>query len=370
VEKMPELNYNLSGLPIGSTPFYFEDSTQIGTYNKKASTEPVTLDDVTTTRLDTTNKISLPTKISFIRLQPFVSSRQTLYDKGANGQTGIVRTVFSGGMDMSTKFYRLYNAKTNFMGLDINGLRHIITPTVEYVYTHNPTIPVSNLKQVDSVDAVTRGNTATLSLSNKLQTKRDGKSVDFVDFLVTTDYVINPKSGVKENSILNNPGNRLDSQFADVFFRLKVLPYSWVRLESEATFEHSDYTSVNYNRFSLANYSFNFNLGKERWFSIGQRYERKGFNEITTGFSCRLTPKWKFSIYERYNLKKSPSLDEGFQEQEYTLTRDLHCWDLDITLNKKETSGTTIFFTFRLKAFPENEFGFDQSMSKESSGAQ
>jgi hypothetical protein len=47
----------------------------------------------------------------------------------------------------------------------------------------------------------------------------------------------------------------------------------------------------------------------------------------------------------------------------------LHCWDLDITLNKKEVSGTTIFFTFRLKAFPENEFGFDQAMTRKKSGA-
>jgi len=148
------------------------------------------------------------------------------------------------------------------------------------------------------------------------------------------------------------------------------LPYSWLRFESDATFEHSEHTNINYNKFSLVNYSLSFDFNKDRSLTIGQRYERKGSNEITTGLKWRLSPKWKFGIYERFNLKKSTALDFGFQEQEYTLTRDLHCWDLDITLNKKEISGTTIFFTFRLKAFPENEFGFDQSVTEKRSGSQ
>jgi hypothetical protein len=370
LDKLPEINFNLPSLQLGETPLYFENATQFGSYNKKATTDPVTNDDVTSTRLDTTNKVSLPMKISFLRFQPFVSSRQTFYDQGANGQSGIVRTIFYSGADMSTKFYRIYNLKTNALGLDINGLRHVITPSVGYLYTHVPTIPISNIRQIDAVDSITRGNTATLSLSNKLQTKRNGQSVDFVDFLITTDYVLDPKSGVDQNSILTNTGSKLESQLSDILFKLKILPYSWMRFEGEATYEHSDHDLVNYNRFSLANYNLSFDLGKERSFSIGQRYERKGKNEVTFGFAYRLSPKWKFYMYQRYNFKQTSVLNRGSQEQEYTLTRDLHCWDLDISLNKKEDTGTTIFFTFRLKAFPENEFGFDQSMSEKKSGAQ
>jgi len=375
IEKKPEINYSLPSLQLGESPFYFESISQLGTYNKKASTAPVTIDEVTDTRLDTKNTLSLPTKIGFIQFKPFVSSRQTFYDQGANGQAGIIRTIFYSGADVSTKFYRIFNVKTNALGLDINGLRHVITPSVGYLYTHVPTIPISNIRQIDSVDAITRGNTATLSLSNKLQTKRNGQSVDFVDFLITTDYVLDPKSGgVSQNSILLNTGNKLESQLADVLFKLKILPYSWMRFEADATYEHSNHDIADYNRFSLFSYDLSFDLGKERSFSIGQRYDRKsegkGKNEVTANFYWRLNPKWKFSIYQRYNFKESAALDRGSQEQQYTLTRDLHCWELDISLNKKEDTGTTLFFTFRLKAFPENEFGFDQSMSEEKSGAQ
>ncbi|MDP2767797.1 MAG: LPS assembly protein LptD, partial [Candidatus Methanoperedens sp.] len=367
VEKKPELNYNLPSLQLGDSPFYFENVSQLGTYNIKGSGLG---NDLSATRIDTKNTFSLPAKIAFIQFKPFVSSRQTFYDKGANGQTGIIRTIFYSGADMSTKFYRLFDVKTNFLKLDVNGLRHVITPTIGYLYTHVPTIPVSNIRQIDTIDTIIRGNTFSLGLSNKLQTKRKGQSVDFVDFLITSEYVIDPKSGANQNSILKNTGNKLESQLADLLFKLKILPYSWMRFESDATYEHSDRDLANYNRFSLVNYDMSFDLGKERSLSIGQRYERKGKNEVTAGFTCRLTPKWKFGMYQRYNFKKTSSLERGSQEQEYTLTRDLHCWDLDITLNKKEVSGTTIFFTFRLKAFPENEFGFDQSMTKKKSGAQ
>ncbi len=369
LDKMPEINYSLPSTQLWDSWLYFEDYTQFGSYNKKASTYPETADDVSSTRLDTTNTISLPAKISFISFKPFVSSRQTLYDKGENGESGIIRTVFSSGADLSTKFFRVYKTRSNFLGLDINDLRHVITPSVAYQYTHVPTIPISNIKQIDDVDSIHRGNTATLSLSNKLQTKRKGASVDFVDLLVTTDYVIDPKTG--DNGILTPAsGEKLHDQFSDILFKLKVLPYSWVRLESDVTFEHSDRTSVNYDKFSLASYSFTFDFSKDRSFSIGQRYERKGKNEVTLGFDWRLTPKWKFRMYQRYNFKQTSDLDRGWQEQEYTFTRDLHCWEMDATLNQKEDSGTTVYLVFRLKAFPENEFGFDQSVKEEKSGSQ
>ena len=92
LDKLPEINYSLPSLQVGESPLYFENTSQFGVYNKKATTAPVTNDDVTSTRLDTKNTVSLPMKIGFIQFKPFVSSRQTFYDKGANGQTGIVES--------------------------------------------------------------------------------------------------------------------------------------------------------------------------------------------------------------------------------------------------------------------------------------
>lgn len=363
VDKLPEVKYTLSSLQVGSTPFYFENKTTFDTFNKKLTFPPD--DDITVSRLDAVNKLSLPMKVAFLWVNPFVQDEQTVYDKGVNDATLLIRTVFSSGVDVSTKFYHVFDVKNDFLGMELNGLRHVITPTVGYAYNHSPTIPASNLYQIDGVDALTSSNRATLELSNKLQTKRQGISIDLVDFLVTTSYAFQPQFV---------SGNKTGGSFQDVLFKLKLLPYAWMRMEGDVTYQHSGVTSAeNFNKFSLANYDLDFDFGAGYSFGIGQRYQRKGQNQVTGSFKWQINPKWKVSVYQRYNLK--PFISTGVEvpqsslEQEYVITRNLHCWDVELSFNTKRYDGSSIFLIFRLKAFPENEFGYNQSYAKPKSGS-
>lgn len=360
LEKTPELKYSLPSIQIGETPFYLQDDTSFANYNRKATGSTVETDNVTVTRFDTVNRFSLPMKVLFVDFTPFVQNRSTFYDKDANGDSLPARTIFYSGADLSTKFYRIFNVNTNLLGLDLNGVRHIITPTVGYAYNHEPTIPASKLRQIDSVDSITTNNSIALGLQNKLQTKRKGQSVDLVDFLVTSSYIIKPKTGEKRGSNLS-----------DFLFNLKLLPYSWLRVEMDATYKHSGNRSdVGYNRFTNVNYDFYFNLGHERTIGIGQRYQLKGGNELTHDLNWRFNPKWRFHTYLRRNIGHDPTLKRGLREQEYTISRDLHCWTTDFTYNIKRGVGETVWLIFRLKAFPETEFGFDQTYHEPKPGSQ
>ena len=360
LNKLPELKYTLPSLKIGETPFYFENASSFANLNKKATTPPVTTTDENDIRLDTFNKFSLPMKVAFLQFTPFVANRETFYNRGENDTSYPIRTIFYSGADVSTKFYRIFDVKSNFLGLGLNGIRHIITPVVGYAYNHTPTIPGSNLKQIDSIDAITSSNVVNLELSNKLQTKRKEQSIDLVDARVDTAYILFPKTG-----------DKLGSNFSDLLFNLKLLPYSWLRIESDATYKHSGNRSdANYNRFSLANCDIYFDFAKERNFGIGQHYERKGANAITYSFNWRLNPKWKFSIYETYNMGHDPKLARGLREQQYTISRDLHCWNIDFMFDTKKGEGATFYFVFKLKAFPENGFRFEQSYHPAKSGSQ
>jgi len=354
LEKLPEIKYSMPSVQLGDTLFYFENASSFANYN-------VVPGGANSTRLDSFNKFSRPFRVAFINLTPFVGSRQTFYDKDINGASIAPRTVFYSGADASTRFYRIFNVNSNLLGLDINGLRHIITPSVGYAYNHQPTILSSRLRQIDSMDSIAVSNAATLELSNKLQTKRKGLSVDLVDTDITTTYNFKP----------NNTADKHGGNLSDFLFKIKLLPYSWLRIESDATYNRSvpRYDS-SYNRFTTANYDIVFDFQNERSFGIGQRYQRKGGNEITTSLNWRLNPKWKFSIYERYNMGHDPTLQRGFREQQYTVSRDLHCWIMDVTLDKQNGGGSTIWFIFRLKAFPEMELGFQQSYQAPKSGSQ
>jgi hypothetical protein len=364
LEKLPELKYNLSSIQLGETPLYFEDVCLGGNYNKKNTstltpTTNASNPDAHFNRFDTYNKLSFPFKLFFLRLTPYVANRETFYSEGVSGSVS-PRTIFYSGADMSTKFYRVFNFKTNAFGLDLNGLRHIITPSIGYAYNHEPTVLSSKLRQIDSIDSITRSNSAALELSNKLQTKRANRNVDIVDFRINSSYTFKPKGGSRSGSYL-----------ADIVFNLDIIPYAWLRIEADATYKHSgSREEANYNTFSNANYDVNFNLAAERSFGLGQRYQRKGPNDLTYELKWRVNPKWKFSLYHRRQIGHDYTLKRGLREQEYSIARDLHCWIVELNYNVKREKGETVWVVFRLKAFPEMEFGFNRDYHNPKPGSQ
>jgi len=351
-EKLPEILFSMPGFKLGDAPLYLNNEMKFSNFNSKNAVPSDSSADVSVTRFDTYNKLSLPAKFLFLQVSPYVGVRETFYNQDINneGLWRSPRTTFYSGVEMSTKFYRLFNVSSHFLGMDINDFRHIITPTVKYAYTHEPTIPSSRLKQFDEIDSITRGNKFTLELENKLQTKdSDKKTIDFATFRVTTDYNYKPKGAT-------------GSSFSDFLFDLELIPYAWLRVDSDATYDH---VGDNFKTINLDVYA---NLGEERSFGLGHRYERKGGKELTSELSWRLNPKWRYRVYERYQF--AGVRKEGLREQEYTITRDLHCWEVDLTYNVKRGEGETIWLVFRLKAFPKMEFSFDQGYHQPKAGSQ
>ncbi|MFA5101163.1 MAG: LptA/OstA family protein, partial [Candidatus Omnitrophota bacterium] len=351
VEKLPEIAYSLPSYQFGDSRFYFDNASTLANLNKKNSTAASAAPNVHVNRFDTTNKVLLPMKLSFLQVTPFAGTRETAYGADLH-EDARVRTIFLTGTDVSTKFFRLFDVNTDTFGLNIKQLRHVITPAVGYAYDHEPTIPAAALRQIDSVDAISySSNRFSLSLTNALQTKRDRKSVDLALFMVTSTYYIRPKAG---------PG----SYMGDYSFDLELKPYSWMSFLTDAVYSHR------YDYFSAANYDIAFNLTKERTINIGQRYQRKGTNEVTFGSDWRLTPKWKFGFYERYQINDAPRVPSGWRYQEYRITRDLHCWTGNVSYIVEPDHGTSIWFVFSLKAFPETSFKFDKTYHSPKPGSQ
>ncbi|MFA5100278.1 MAG: LPS assembly protein LptD [Candidatus Omnitrophota bacterium] len=350
VEKLPEVSYSMPVYQLGDSRFYFDNATTIANLNKKNSTSTVFTPNTHVNRFDTTNKVSMPMKISFLSVSPFTGTRETAYGDDLSNDARL-RTIFLTGADMSTKFFRLFDVKTDSYGLNINGLRHVITPTIGYAYDHAPTITASKLRQIDEVDAITYSNNrAVLGLSNTLQTKRDKKTVDLASFMISNTYYFKPKSG---------PG----SYMGDYLFDLELRPYTWLSAISDATYDHRN------RYFTYVNYDISCNIAAERTFSVGHRYERRESSEITAGSDWRLTPKWKFGFYERFQVRDTASVKSGLRYQEYRISRDLHCWIMDVAYSAEKDHGNTIWLIFKLKAFPGTQFQFDQSYHQPKPGS-
>ncbi|MBM3246047.1 MAG: LPS-assembly protein LptD [Candidatus Omnitrophica bacterium] len=355
-EALPEIKYSLPHISLGDSPFYFEHNSSYVNYNYKNAVPSDSWNDTTYNQLDTTNRISLPTKIAFINLDPFASGQETYNDSSIYGATSTV--VFSAGSDISTKFYRLFKVKSNFLGMDINNLRHIITPAASYSYSNTSTMPAGKLRFGGGA-STGNGSPVSLELSNKLQTKRKGQSVDIADLDISTTYTIKPKTGAKRGS-----------SFSDFLFELRLLPYSWMTISTDVTYKHTDKYATGYRKISNANYDIDFNLGEERTIGFSQRYQRKGGNVFTYSLNWRFNPKWRFSLYQQVNTGHSFGSKRGLREQEYVISRDLHCWTTDFTYNVTRGHGESVWLVFRLKAFPELEFEYNQSYHAPKPGSQ
>ncbi|MBU1871872.1 MAG: hypothetical protein KKH80_03645 [Candidatus Omnitrophica bacterium] len=348
LEKLPEVSFDLPNQRIGESLFYFNNQSKFSNLAYKY-TAPSPLDD-DVVRFDSYNQLTRPVKFMFIEMSPYTGIRNTFYSKNIDGNSIPPRSVFYTGIDMSTKFYRIFNVKEEFLGIDINSLRHIINPRVKYAYIHEPTVSPATLQWFDDIDSINGDNRFTLELENKLQTKREDIPVDLAIFRISSDYVMYSKA---------NGLSKGQNRFMDFLFDLELMPYSWLRMEADATYDHrQDY-------FKTVNLDNWLNLGNGRSFGLGHRYERAGGKELTSSLIWPINPKWSLRIYERYQFGTGGTRHKGFAQQEYTVTRDMHCGILDISfgINRKDDGRTekAVWFIFNLKMFKESEFDYAQN---------
>jgi LPS-assembly protein len=371
VEYLPQVKIETTSIKIGNTSFYYDGLASASNLNKL---EPSPVNSVATTnRFDTNNKLSYQsTLFGWLSVTPFTGTRQTFYSRDQEGDRNFVRGIFFTGTDVSTRFYRTYNYNSKMFNMDINGIRHVIAPTVEYSYTHEPTVNRSKLGQFDEVDDIGFKNSITPSLENKLQTKRmvGGKmtTVDLARFIVSTSYNFATET---------DKGGKLDNY--NLSFESK--PYNWMRLLSNAVY--------NPHRARFESFSFNFagnpeldfdnqdlrqevytDITKKRWgYGGGYRWDNDLGSLIESQFMFNVTPKWKITAYNRLDLKRFGTTIDGtpkkfinsMAEQEYRISRDLHCWIGDFVYNISRDHGHTFMVIFRIKAFPDVPVEFEQN---------
>ena len=138
-------------------------------------------------------------------------------------------------------------------------------------------------------------------------------------------------------------------------------PISWFAFTSD-----SDYDAIG-EKLVSANFELRFKEPeKEKWtLSLGKRYSPDVDDQITTELNYVINPKWKLRAYRRFDI-----MHNTVKAQEYTLSRDLHCWEMDINFNETRGEGNEIWLVFRLKAFPDIGFDLGTGFNKRKAGSQ
>ncbi len=327
VERLPEIQYQLSGKKLGDSNFYLKSiETFSNLQNMPGNVGP----HMKTMRLDVDNEISYPMKISFIEFRPFAGGEHTYYSRTNNTNfNNIIRGQFKTGSDITTHFYRMWNYRnSNFFGTEINGLRHVVTPTVTYSYSHRPTLSNSYLNQFDSIDSRGLINNVHFSVENKIQTKRNKQSVDLLRAIFETDYSL-----IRSDK---NPGFRL------ITSKIEFNPNDWLTFSSDSIYDNHE---KHWNEFDFDAYIHK----SDKWaFGLGKRYARDQDDQLTTQWKYKINPKWKFTLDDRFLLNTGE-----LKEENYIFTRDLHEWEMDLQYHQERGNGVGFFIIFRLKAFPD-----------------
>lgn len=350
VERLPELNYTFNNQQIGDSGFYFKSSNTLSRLEQKYPSPSDFHPE--TTRFDTDNVVSRPVKVAFLEVTPHVGTEQTAYSKAqADRDDQSIRGIFKTGVDISTKFYRVYEAYWKKWGIEINKLRHIITPTFAYLYQHHPTRPSSKFIQFDSVDSRARSDQVLVGIESKLQTKRNDQSVDLFRSLLSTPYRFS-----------DDPAGE---GFGDVTLTNEAYPNQYVTLHNELTYGNDTHR--------LKGGSVDLYLkDNKRWeFDISHRYTCDSAtpltNLITTQLSYTFNPKWRTVVYDRWDAHEKYLL-----EQQYSFIRDLHSWEVEFAYSRKshyDDSGDEVWIIFRLKAFPSTSLRTSSGLNKSKPGS-
>lgn len=344
-ERLPEAKLNIRKLKLfNHLNLYYKNESSAVRLNQKYAKDlgrPETpAGNYDATRLDSYNELSYPFRLlNFVSVNPFIGGRETFYTEDASGNDNVSRYLFTTGVDLYTRLYKIYDLETDFLNLDIHEIRHLIIPSAQYTYVEEPNLVPKQLLQFDGIDDLRRKNAVELSIEHKLQTKRRDKggkrkTIDLLTFIVSTEY------------IFRDDVDR-DNKLMGINYDLEIRPYNWMNIDADAKFDREKMS------FDTINADLYIDKSEDLRFGAGYRYEKHENSQVTGELSYRINKDWKFNIYERYELQ-----EKTFEEQEYSISKDLHCWLGEFTCRIKDEKDFTFWVIFRLKAFPDIPFFF------------
>jgi len=271
IDRVPDLKLSGTRHRIGDSPFFYDTETSVG-YLRHRYDNASANNDYGLLRADSLHQIYLPkTYGGWLNVTPRIGGRFTHYgetDGTGSSKTSSQRYVFNTGVEVSTKFSKLTpNTKSKLF--DVNGIRHIIQPSINYAFIPRPNRVPDELDQFDyeltsprllpiefpennAIDNIDSQNVLRLGLRNRLQTKRSNGLQDVADWNLFTDWRIDPNSG--------------QSKFADLFSDAIIRPRSWLSLNSGLRYDLDD------SLWRTINHGFTISPKPNRWNIQGGQY--------------------------------------------------------------------------------------------------
>jgi hypothetical protein len=387
-DRLPELALDITRQPLFGSKIFYEGETSVGHYNRNFGSGSPS-QDYNATRFDTFHQFLLPhTFDGWLSVVPRVGVRGTWYSQSgavlpfeedntvklADGTTQVVKRVtdrlvkegsifrpaVNAGFEMSFKASRAFEQVQNrTLGLD--GLRHVMQPYLDFSFVRSGVDSQDILKfdrierstqpppisfpAFNAIDSIQDWNILRLGIRNRLQTRRDNSTINWLEMDTYFDVRFNrPDFGIEPDL----------GTFSNIVNHIRWTPLSWVSLTLDSQFPLLDqgFTEVNSRAVFFVNDKVQFNIG-HRYLDGNVLFQNSSLMDF--GGYFRLNDKWGFSFRETYEFR-----DSLLENQRYELHRDLSSWiaSLGVLATNNSSGGKNanqygVILTFTLKDIPD-----------------
>ena len=387
-ERLPEVALDFTRQPFFRSKVFYEGQTSAGHYRRNYESTS-TVPDYGFTRVDSFHQFTLPqTYLGWLSVVPRAGIRGTWYSESGTVQQvqttttqqltdgtqqlvtttldrlleggPVFRPVFNAGVEASFKASKAFeNVQSRAWGLD--GMRHIVQPYLNLSYVNagkdgtqllqidrfqrSSQLPAIDFPTFNSIDSINDWNVLRLGMRNRLQTRRDDSTFNWLE--LDSFFDVRFKRPVFAG-LEPDPGT-----FSNFVNRLRWTPLPWVSLQMDAQLPLLD------TGFTEVNSDVIFMLNKRTSLNIGHRYLNDNIllqdsSRITFGAHYRMTENWAFSMRGFYENR-----DNTLEQQVYEVHRDLSSWvaSLGFIARNNGTGDNPIndygvILTFTLKDLP------------------
>jgi len=393
-ERLPEVALDFKRQPFFGTRFFYEGESSAG-YYRRAYSDNRALPDYDFIRVDSLHQFVYPTTLfGWLSFVPRVGMRGTFYsDSGRLGTetrfftvedvlpTGEVirrtdseskaavigggskfRGVLNGGFEASFKFSKEWdNVQSQTWGLD--GLRHVVQPYTNLSlawssidpdellqidrYIPSTQLPPIDFPQFTGVDSIPSWSILRLGVRNRLQTRRDNSTLNWLEMDTFFDVnIVEPEfPGGLEEGTVSNLNNSLV---------WNPLPWVNFRFDSQIPLLDDGFYQINTGLNFMVNRSLQLGIA-HRFISDSPYFQDS--NLISFGGYYRINDHWGFSFREQYELD-----DSVLESQRYELHRDLSSWVASAGFVIRDNRGEDeigFLLTFTLKDIPQVSLPFN-----------
>lgn len=359
-ERLPGASFSLLERPIANRLYVSFDT--VNGYNDRQPTGGSAVRTSNTARLSYDANIG-----TYLNITPYLEVQDVWYSDGRFGDDGGNRLTPTAGINLQTRLQRSYGGILGF-----SGFKHIIVPSVTYLYRPGSTLDYESTPRFDALD-----NRFGLS---RIETKLDNvfygrdaetgetwqvgrislyQGNDFwneiskaEDYEVEVDIRPRPWWGyqlVGERHVINGD---FDLTRARDWQQLALRRYEEVFNRPFDPIRNRDFEVRfgDYNRILTQLYYDNTTIGGNWSARVGYAYTSTQGNtynrEFLYGAGVKLGSNWAVAFEHRYDFE-----DNKLRTQTYEIRRKLHCWEVGLLFRDRE-SGFDMDMTFNITAFP------------------